>query len=55
MEDIDGNADDEDGGQSFYVACVLSKGWVKRPYRGSKETQDRICKARVLVEVRRCK
>lgn len=48
MEDIGGVADDEDGGP-FYVTCILSRGWVRRAYRGSKEEQNRICKARVLV------
>lgn len=48
MEDIGGIADDEDCGP-FYVTCILSRGWVRRPHRGSKEEQNRICKARVLV------
>jgi hypothetical protein len=49
MEEMGGIAYEEDGGE-YVVTCVLSKGWVKRPYRGSSEELGRICKARVLVK-----
>jgi hypothetical protein len=49
MRDVGGEADDEDDESSWIVTCVLSKGWIKRPFHGSSDGPVRICKARVLV------
>ena len=36
------------------VLCILSKGWVRRPFAGSDRVDSRVYKARVLVvEARR--
>ncbi|KAA8907974.1 hypothetical protein FN846DRAFT_686322 [Sphaerosporella brunnea] len=37
-----------EAGESGTVSAILSKGWVKRPFRGAK-VEAVICKARVLV------
>jgi hypothetical protein len=39
----------EDVGEGAIVGVVLSKGWVKRPFRGAQHVEEIICKARVLV------
>jgi hypothetical protein len=39
----------EDVGEGAIVSVVLSKGWVKRPFRGAQNVGEIICKARVLV------
>jgi hypothetical protein len=44
-----GEVDERDS--QAVVSCVIAKGWIKRPYAGSKEIKARICKARVLVKV----
>ena len=40
--------DDEEDSEAF-VKAILSNGWVRRPYSGSKDIEARICKARVVV------
>jgi hypothetical protein len=42
----------DEGDSQAVVSCVIAKGWVKRPYAGSKDILGRICKARVLVKIR---
>jgi len=35
------------------VSCIISRGLVKRPYKGATDVEELICKARVLVTVKR--
>jgi hypothetical protein len=39
----------EDFGEDAMVGVVLSKGWIKLPFRGAENVEEIICKARVLV------
>ena len=33
------------------VSCVISRGWVRKEYKGAPEILARICKARVLLRL----
>lgn len=40
----------EDTCETPVVSCILSKGWVRRPFAGAERVDSRVYKARVLVE-----